>query len=153
MSAALPSSVAGEWQWAGVIRRKKKAFVDPVQAISIVLALSRGPAPGRSSLPRMALPAQERGVRYLSAGLTLVVSAALFGIGGYALDSAVRTTPLFLVVGVLLGSAGGFLHLLRIAAPELLPFGRKGKTADDTGTSDSKADRRADRAAGDRDKR
>jgi F0F1-type ATP synthase assembly protein I len=74
----------------------------------------------------MAVPAQERGVRYLGAGLTLVVSAAVFGIGGYALDSALLTTPLFLVIGVLVGFAGGFLHLLRVAAPELLPFGRKG---------------------------
>lgn len=76
----------------------------------------------------MATLPKDRGVRYLSAGLTMVVSAALFGFGGYLLDNQIHTLPLFLVVGVLLGFGGGFIHLLQIAAPQLLPFGRRRKT-------------------------
>ena len=91
----------------------------------------------------MATIPKDRGFRYLSAGLTMVTCAALFGFGGYLLDDQIHTLPLFLVLGVLLGFGGGFLHLLRIAAPQLLPFDRRRKTSPrDPGKDTSETDTR-----------
>jgi F0F1-type ATP synthase assembly protein I len=68
-----------------------------------------------------------RGTRTLGAGLTLAVTAFLFSYGGYLLDGQLGTRPLFLILGVLLGAVGGFIHLLRVVAPEMLPFGKEPK--------------------------
>jgi len=57
--------------------------------------------------------------------LTFAVTIGLFGYGGYLLDSWLHTRPALLIVGVFLGGVGGFLHLVRMVAPELLPWGRK----------------------------
>ena len=64
------------------------------------------------------------GSRAFSAALTLTVAVGLFAYGGYWLDGVAGTTPLFLVVGVALGAAGGFIHLLNALAPELLPWSK-----------------------------
>jgi hypothetical protein len=64
----------------------------------------------------------------LSAGLTWVVSVALLAYGGYWLDGRLGTTPWMLVVGALAGAVGGCIHFIAQVAPELLPFGRRGKS-------------------------
>ena len=60
----------------------------------------------------------------VGAGLTLAATVGLFTFGGHLLDGALGTTPLFLIVGLLLGAIGGFIHLFSVAAPGVLPFGR-----------------------------
>ena len=60
----------------------------------------------------------------VGAGLTLAATVGLFTFGGHLLDGALGTTPLFLIVGLLLGAIGGFIHLFSVAAPGALPFGR-----------------------------
>lgn len=72
---------------------------------------------------------QRRGTQVLGAGLTLAVTVGLFAWAGLALDDWLATSPLFLCVLVLLGVVGGFLHLVKTVAPELLPFGRRGPRA------------------------
>jgi hypothetical protein len=65
------------------------------------------------------------GTRALSAALTLALSAALFTYGGIRVDEWLGTSPLFLVLGILLGAAGGLLHLIARLQPDLLPWRRK----------------------------
>ena len=62
--------------------------------------------------------------------MTLAVVVGMFAYGGYWLDERLGTKPLLLVVGILLGLLGGFVHLLRVFAPEMLPFGRRPKKPD-----------------------
>lgn len=62
--------------------------------------------------------------RALGAGLTLAVSVGLFAYGGLWLDARLGSKPVFVLVGVLLGTVGGILHLIRVLAPELWPFGK-----------------------------
>jgi F0F1-type ATP synthase assembly protein I len=69
--------------------------------------------------------AQGHSARGLSAGLTFAVVVALFTWGGLWIDDQVGTRPLFVLVGVFLGLIGGTLHMLRVLAPDQLPFGRK----------------------------
>lgn len=52
-------------------------------------------------------------VRYAGLGLQFGVTVALLSLGGYALDRWAGTSPLFLLVGVGLGFAGGLISLLR----------------------------------------
>jgi len=73
-----------------------------------------------SSLPRQ----PSSGTRALGAGLTLAASVGLFAYGGLWLDGRLGSKPLFLLVGVGCGIVGGILHLIRVLAPELWPFGR-----------------------------
>jgi F0F1-type ATP synthase assembly protein I len=63
--------------------------------------------------------------RALAAGLTFAVTVALFAFGGHWLDGRLSTSPLFVLLGVLLGLVGGTIHLLRVLAPGSLPFGKK----------------------------
>jgi F0F1-type ATP synthase assembly protein I len=51
--------------------------------------------------------------RYAGLGLQFGVTVALLSLGGYALDRWAGTLPLFLLVGVGLGFAGGMISLLR----------------------------------------
>lgn len=51
--------------------------------------------------------------RYAGLGLQFGVTVALLSLGGWALDRRVGTSPLFLLVGVALGFAGGLLSLIR----------------------------------------
>ena len=73
----------------------------------------------------------------LGVGMTLAVVVALFAYGGLWLDDRLGTTPLFVLLGVLLGIVGGLIHLLRVLAPELLPFGRRPKKPDPPPTAPS----------------
>lgn len=61
----------------------------------------------------------------LGAGLTFAVTVASFALGGLWVDGKLGTRPLFVLVGVLLGILGGTIHLLRVVAPETLPFGKR----------------------------
>ncbi len=58
------------------------------------------------------------------AGLTLAVTVGLFAYAGLWLDKRLGTAPLCLLVLVGLGMVGGMLHLIRLLAPELWPFGK-----------------------------
>ncbi len=69
-------------------------------------------------------PAQGHSARGLSAGLTFAAVVALFTWCGLWLDDKVGTRPLFVLLGVFLGLVGGTLHMLRVLAPDQLPFGR-----------------------------
>ena len=62
--------------------------------------------------------------RALSAGMTLAVSVGLFAYGGLWLDERFGTKPLCVLVFVCLGFVGGTLHLIRVLAPEMWPFGK-----------------------------
>lgn len=62
--------------------------------------------------------------RALSAGMTLAVSVGLFAYGGLWLDDRFGTRPWLLLLGVGCGIVGGILHLIRLLAPELWPFGK-----------------------------
>jgi hypothetical protein len=62
--------------------------------------------------------------RALGAGLTLAVSVALFAAGGQWLDARFGTKPWLLLVCCGCGIVGGILHLIRVLAPEMWPFGK-----------------------------
>lgn len=55
----------------------------------------------------------------------MAVTVGLFSYGGYLLDQKLSTSPVFLLIGLALGASGGFLHLVNVVAPELLPFRKK----------------------------
>ncbi len=74
--------------------------------------------------------------RALGVGLTFAVTVALFAVAGHWLDRRAGTSPLFVLVGVLFGVVGGTIHMLRILAPAMLPFGRS--KADEKGGQDVK---------------
>jgi F0F1-type ATP synthase assembly protein I len=65
--------------------------------------------------------------RALGAGLTLAVSVGLFAYGGLWLDARYGTKPWLLLLCVGGGIVGGILHLIRVVAPELWPFGKPPK--------------------------
>lgn len=62
--------------------------------------------------------------RALGAGLTLAVSVGLFAYGGQWLDARYGTKPWLLLLCVGCGITGGILHLIKVVAPELWPFGK-----------------------------
>ena len=70
-------------------------------------------------------PKSTHGTKALGAGLTLAVSTALLACGGMWLDERFGTKPLCTVLGALWGFLGGTVHLLRVLAPELLPFSKR----------------------------
>jgi F0F1-type ATP synthase assembly protein I len=57
------------------------------------------------------------GSNALAAAMTFAVAVAAFALAGHWVDGKLATTPVFLVVGCLLGCAGGMLHMLRRLAP------------------------------------
>src|SRR6185503_11673790 len=71
-----------------------------------------------------------RGIRQLGTlsgvGLTLVISTVLGLWGGHVLDRWLGTAPWFMLVGLLLGIASGFVNLFRAAGM----FGREGEQAE-----------------------
>ncbi len=50
---------------------------------------------------------------YTDLGLRFAVAAALGGVGGYWLDGKLHTSPIFLILGVMLGGVAGFVNLYR----------------------------------------
>ena len=66
----------------------------------------------------------QNSARSLGAGLTLAVSVGLFAYGGLWLDAQLDTKPWCLLLCVLCGIVGGILHLIRVLAPEMWPFGK-----------------------------
>ncbi len=71
--------------------------------------------------------------------MTFVASAVAFGGAGHFLDLQLDSTPAFLLVGLLIGFVGGFVHLLSRIAPDLLPFG-KPPSKDSSGSDVDPAD-------------
>lgn len=69
-------------------------------------------------------PRTQVNTRALGAGMTLAASVGLFAYGGLWLDDQLGTRPWLLLLGVALGITGGMLHLIRVLAPELWPFGK-----------------------------
>ena len=57
--------------------------------------------------------------------MTFAVVVAMFALGGFWLDGKLGTSPLFVLLGILLGLLGGTIHLLRTLSPGTLPFGRR----------------------------
>jgi hypothetical protein len=74
--------------------------------------------------------------RALGAGLTLAVSVGGFAYGGLWLDARAGTTPLFVLLGVGCGAVGGMLHLIRVLAPEMWPFGKPPRQLPRSGPSE-----------------
>lgn len=64
------------------------------------------------------------GQKAIGAGLTLAVTVGLFAYGGLWLDRQLGTKPWLLLLLVFCGILGGILHLIRVVAPEMWPFGR-----------------------------
>lgn len=78
----------------------------------------------RPALVPMRANRQDLGGNALAASMTFALAVALFTLGGWWLDQKLGTRVVFLVLGFLLGAAGGMLHLLgRLGVP--LPFGRR----------------------------
>jgi F0F1-type ATP synthase assembly protein I len=78
----------------------------------------------------------------LGAGLTLVVTVGVFAFGGHLLDGWLGTRPLFLLLGLVFGAIGGFIHLFSVVAPGLLPWSRSrtGRQSGDKGSGSHPAD-------------
>jgi F0F1-type ATP synthase assembly protein I len=72
-----------------------------------------------------------RGYKYLATGLRFAGGIVVFFFGGFFLDRWLGTTPLFLIVGTLVGAGLGFLSVYR----ELL--------ADEARRADGQTGRRA----------
>ncbi|NIA31571.1 MAG: hypothetical protein GWP06_16895 [Actinobacteria bacterium] len=64
--------------------------------------------------------------RYIDLGLQFFISIALGVVLGWYLDSKLKTLPLFLVLGILLGATSGFLNIYRVVYPQK----KRGKTKD-----------------------
>lgn len=75
-------------------------------------------------------PSRLRSSRALGGGLTLAASVGLFAYGGMWLDARCGTKPWLLLLCVGCGSALGMLHLIRVLAPELWPFGKSAGRGD-----------------------
>lgn len=57
--------------------------------------------------------------RYAGHGITLALATAAFALLGRWADARLSTAPLFVILGAILGFAGGFYHMIH----ELLPGG------------------------------
>lgn len=56
--------------------------------------------------------------RFVGYGFSWLLTMLLFGWGGLELDQRIGTTPMFLILGILLGFAGGLCTLyMRAVAP------------------------------------
>ncbi|MEZ5987882.1 MAG: AtpZ/AtpI family protein [Planctomycetota bacterium] len=54
------------------------------------------------------------------AGIVFGVTVVLFSLGGFALDRWLGTLPLFLLIGLAVGSVGGFIYLVETVSPGTL---------------------------------
>jgi hypothetical protein len=79
--------------------------------------------PGRDGAPQGPLVEM---ARYAGHGITLALATAAFALLGRWADARLSTAPLFVIVGAILGFAGGFYHMIR----ELVPGGLRGGPAD-----------------------
>jgi len=70
--------------------------------------------------------AMGRGYKYLAAGLRFAGGIIVFLFLGLLLDHKLNTTPLFLLIGVVLGAVLGFLSVYR----EVTAEGRRGGGAE-----------------------
>lgn len=75
----------------------------------------------------MSDPAPDYGSNALAAAMTFALAVALFALAGSWIDRRLGTSPIFLVLGFLLGTAGGMLHLIGRLAPDALPWGHSRK--------------------------
>ena len=64
-------------------------------------------------MPRKRAGAYSEIGTYASLGIQFAVTVLLFLAGGWWLDGYLATTPLFLLLGALLGAGGGFYKLYR----------------------------------------
>ena len=55
--------------------------------------------------------------QFMDLGLRFALAILLTAGGGYWLDSKLETTPLFLIIGVLIGATAGFLTVYRAVYP------------------------------------
>jgi len=55
--------------------------------------------------------------RYIDLGLQFAIAIGLGVALGWYLDGKLKSTPLFLVLGVLLGATSGFLNIYRVVYP------------------------------------
>lgn len=53
---------------------------------------------------------------YVSLGFEFLAAFAMFSLGGWGLDAWLGTLPIFLIVGLFAGFAGGLWHILRRSA-------------------------------------
>lgn len=60
------------------------------------------------------------GRKEASAGLTFGIVLVVFTLAGFWLDRRLSTTPVFLLVGLVLGGVGGFIHLVESVSPGTL---------------------------------
>jgi len=74
--------------------------------------------------------------KVLGAGMTLAVTVGLFAYGGLWLDRQLGTRPWLLLLLVVCGIAGGMLHLIRVAAPDMWPFDKPAKKGGDPDSDD-----------------
>jgi len=65
---------------------------------------------------REAGEAQRKSAAYMTIGVQIVAAFVLFVFGGYKLDSTLGTTPIFLLVGVVLALIAMFTVLWRLAS-------------------------------------
>jgi hypothetical protein len=72
--------------------------------------------------------------------MTLAVSVGLFALGGRWLDAQLGSSPWLLLLGVGCGIVGGMLHMVRVLAPELWPFGRADRATHSSGVGRAKGD-------------
>lgn len=100
------------------------------------------PPPGSTNRPEPETPQESIGRRYAKAagsefaslGIAMGLAIALLAVGGNWLDNRLGTAPLFVLLGVFAGFAGGCYSMFgRLAAQ------RRGSEADET---DGEADRR-----------
>lgn len=73
-------------------------------------------APGEDGSPGSPLVEM---ARYAGHGITLALATAAFALLGRWADARLSTAPVFVILGAILGFAGGFYHMIR----ELLPGG------------------------------
>ena len=55
--------------------------------------------------------------RYSGMGLTFALTVLVFGAGGWWIDSKLSTTPIFLILFVLAGFAGGLISMVKRLPP------------------------------------